>query len=113
MAEESPRIRWHTICVAVCWALFCFGSVAVTAGFREIYLEMCIMGGLPYLTKRFMSVPAALWIVMGPFVAAGLIVKSRLMSARASGIVDMISVLALLVAGAVEAIVLYLPFTPL
>ena len=109
MAEESPTIRWHTICLAACWVIFLVGSARVTSAFREMFVEMHAMWRLPALTRVFLAIPAALWIGLGLLVAAGLLVKSRLMSARASRVVDMVSVVVLLAAGAAEVIALFLP----
>ena len=111
MAEERPKIRWHTICLAACWTVFLVGTAIVTPKFSRMFREIGGGAALPTFTRMFLSIPASLWIVLGFLVGAGVIVKSKLISAITSEVVDMISWFALLAAVMAEVIALYMPLT--
>ena len=108
--EEKPTIRWQTYAVAA----FLIGTAWVVPPFRDMFKEMRdfstgVSVPLSLMTRVVVGVPSAVWVAFGFLVAAGLIWKSKLVSRKASNVVDMTAVVVWFVAGMTVVIALFRP----
>ena len=112
MGEEKTKIRWQTYVVAACWAVFGIGMIWVVPPFRDMFEEMwedMAPVALPLWTRVVVGIPSAAWIAFGVLAGGALIWKSKLVSAKTAGLVDLVAVAAWFLAGMGVVIALFLP----
>jgi hypothetical protein len=109
-AHEETEIRWQTKLLGVVWAIFFIGMAGVVSRFRPIF-EFMLQDtrSLPMLTRFTLSVPFALWVVVGLVGGVGIVAKALLVSAGTSRSIDRILLYVLLGIGALVVLSLMVP----
>jgi len=108
MGADRPKIRWQTYAVAICWAALLVGTGVLLPHFIGLHHE--IEMELPVTTRFVEAIPPPVWILLGLVVALGIVWKSRLLSRKASDLVDVTAAVAWLLAGMAIVIALFEPF---
>ena len=111
MDEEERKIRWWTVALAMFWLVSLTGMVHVTRSFDLLFAEMGTEElPLPLLTRLVVGIPACLWILLGLLGAAGIVLKSKLVSPKRAGLIDRVALWSL---GALIAAIVFALFIPI
>lgn len=111
MDEEERKIRWWTVALAMFWLVSLTGMVHVTRSFDLLLAEMGTEKlPLPLLTRLVVGIPAFLWILLGLLGAAGIVLKSKLVSPKRAGLIDRVALWSL---GALIAAIVFALFMPI